>query len=174
MLKFLKQYADPEFAKRWQREIEVHSSSLDFQYHVYCVAGEDVDGFYWMKIGRSSQPLTRIRDYNYPAHFQQLEIKELVDIRLVAWRTEAESVQAEAYMHAKLRLFRHDAREWFTNYGSTVLPDSFLSYFFFHWASLSAVGTTTIGKGSLCRLSLIGSGLPMIQAPSGSLLLFEP
>ena len=77
MLKFIKQYADKEFAQRWQRELEIHSDSLEFQFHVYCVAGEDVDGFVWLKIGRSQQPLSRIQGYNYPDHFQEFEIKEL-------------------------------------------------------------------------------------------------
>ncbi len=171
MLKFIERYADKMLAQKWQHDLEVHSNSLEFPHHVYCVAGEDVDGFVWLKIGRSQQLLSRIQGYNYPAHFQELEIKELIDLRLVAWRTEEESVRAEAYMHARLRPFRHDAREWFTNYGTTISSDNFTDLFLFHWSSLCIAGATAYGEGSLRKLFSTGRGFPMIQSASGSLIL---
>lgn len=161
MLRILSKYApNAAQATDWQSKLEAFSDSNEFPYTIYALAALDYDGNLWVKIGRSYDPVGRIGTYRYADHFKEFDIREIVGIGVIGWKTLDESIHSEKFIHAQLHGFRYDAREWFTNWDTGVSPDSFVNLIKFYWRALAFVGATAEIADGLIKLVAGHGGFP--------------
>lgn len=146
VFKLLKQYTrstrDAQHLWDKLRAFSFDNSSGYIWECTYVLIAEDCNDYVWAKIGRSNDPIQRFQSYNYAEHFRGFGVKHINTIDVVGWHTPEESYVAEKYLHSRLIAFRHDAREWFTNYGTDVSSDIFAYLLEFYWASFRHAGAT--------------------------------
>lgn len=114
-----------------------------YMYAVYC---KDGGGNLWVRIGRTVDPRTRMYQTGYPEMLRTIRAVEICDYDLLLFASRDVSINAETYMHRRLRKYRARnidgviGNEWFTNLAMEQPPSQFNDLVKFHIYALTYIG----------------------------------
>ncbi len=150
--------------QRWEKLLHACDEDDSLPFHTYCDEGESADGHVWCKTDRSKTVYNRLVSYNYPAHFKEMGIDYLTDVKVISWKSEREHIIAERYMHTALKKYRvRPKREWFSSQITGDSGAAFREFFRFHWVAASFLY-------GYVYTPLFGNFLQLIQAQLPELL----